>query len=283
MTASILQWLVHQFRVRRRPIVTVAGVKIRLGRHMSPQVERTVSRGRYEQDEFRLIEQVLSPGDVVLEVGAGLGLVSAYCAKRLGSSRVFAYEANPDLEACIRETYSLNEVQPTLEMCAVGADAGKVTLFRSEDLWASSVLRPSGKVRPVEVPVKALSEIVQLVRATLLIVDVEGAESELFDRAHLPTVSRIILELHERVIGTAGARRVRSTLDRRRRRSRQSSRLPERVSRVSANRPNRPCEGERVRQRDRGAGGPWTGRACHVGLQLAHLESAESPRVEPAA
>src|SRR2546425_3470149 len=105
---------------------------------LSPQVERTVSRGRYEQDEFRLIEQVLSPGDVVLEVGAGLGLVSAYCAKRLGSSRVFAYEANPDLEACIRETYSLNEVQPTLEMCAVGTDAGQVTLFRSEDLWASS-------------------------------------------------------------------------------------------------------------------------------------------------
>ena len=111
-----MNWLVHQFRVRRRPVVTVAGVKIRLGRHMSPQVERTVSRGRYEQDEFRLIEQVLSPGDVVLEVGAGLGLVSAYCAKRLGSSRVFAYEANPDLEACIRETFSLNEVQPTLEM-----------------------------------------------------------------------------------------------------------------------------------------------------------------------
>ena len=27
---------------------------------------------------------------------------------------MFAYEANPDLEACIRETYSLNEVQPTL-------------------------------------------------------------------------------------------------------------------------------------------------------------------------
>ena len=212
MSTSVWNWIVHQFRVRRRPIVTVAGVKIRLGRHMSPQVERTVSRGRYEQDECRLIEQVLSPADVVLEVGAGLGLISAYCAKRLGSSRVFAYEANPDLEACIRETYSLNEVQPTLDMCAVGADAGKVTLFRSEDLWASSVLRPSGKVRPVEVPVKALSEIVQLVRATLLIVDVEGAESELFDRAHLPTVSRIILELHEWVIGTAGARRVRSTL-----------------------------------------------------------------------
>src|SRR6266581_6595732 len=114
---KVLNWLVYQFRVRRRPVVTVAGVQIRVGRHMSPRVERTVSRGRYEQDELRLIGHVLSPDDVVLEVGAGLGLVSAYCAKRLGSSRVFAYEANPDLEACIRETFSLNEVQPTLEMC----------------------------------------------------------------------------------------------------------------------------------------------------------------------
>ena len=79
---------------------------------MSPQVERTVSRGRYERDELRLIGQLLSPEDVALEVGAGLGVLSAYCARRLGSSRVFAYEANPDLEACIRDTYSLNQVQP---------------------------------------------------------------------------------------------------------------------------------------------------------------------------
>jgi hypothetical protein len=39
-----LKWFVYQFRVRRRPVVTLAGVQIRVGRHMSPQVERTVSR-----------------------------------------------------------------------------------------------------------------------------------------------------------------------------------------------------------------------------------------------
>src|SRR2546430_14951539 len=165
MGASVVQWLVRQLRVRRRPVVTLAGVQTRVESHMSPQVEATVSRDRYEQDELRLIEQVLSPDDVVLEVGAGIGLVSAYCAKRLGSSRVFAYEANPDLEACIRETYALNQVQPALEMCAVGADAGTVTLYRDRHLWASSVVRPSGRVRPVEVPVTALSEIVQRVRS----------------------------------------------------------------------------------------------------------------------
>jgi hypothetical protein len=87
---KVRKWLAYQYRVRRRPVVTVAGVQIRVGRHMSPAVERTVSRGLYEQDELRLIGQLLAPDDVVLEVGAGLGLVSAYCARRLGSSRVFA-------------------------------------------------------------------------------------------------------------------------------------------------------------------------------------------------
>ncbi|HEY6159007.1 MAG TPA: FkbM family methyltransferase [Gemmatimonadales bacterium] len=209
---KVRKWLAYQYRVRRRPVVTVAGVQIRVGRHMSPAVERTVSRGLYEQDELRLIGQLLAPDDIVLEVGAGLGLVSAYCARRLGSSRVFAYEANPDLEACIRETYALNQVQPALEMCAVGADAGTVTLYRDRHLWASSVVRQSGRVRPVEVPVKPLSDIVQRVRPTLLIIDVEGAEQELFDHAHLPSVTRIVLEVHEHVIGAAGARHVRSAL-----------------------------------------------------------------------
>jgi FkbM family methyltransferase len=209
---KIVKWLDHQMRVRRRRVVTLAGIQIRLGRHMSPQVQRTVSQGRYEQDELRLIGRVLLPDDVVLELGAGLGLVSTFCARRLGSSRVFAYEANPDLEACIRDTYSLNRVQPTLEMCAVGADAGHVILYRGRHLWESSVLSVGGTVRPVEVPVKALNEIAQRVRPTLLIVDIEGAENGLFAGAQLPTVTRVVLELHERVIGAASARQVRSTL-----------------------------------------------------------------------
>ena len=209
---KVAKWLTYQVRVRQRPIVTVAGVQLRVGRHMSPQVERAVSRGLYEQDELHLLGEVLSPGDVVLELGAGIGLVSAYCAKRIRSSRVFAYEANPDLEPRIRETYWLNQVRPTLEMCAIGAQTGTVTLYCGRHLWSSSILRPTCRVRPVEVPMKALSEIAREIRPTLLIVDVEGAEGELFDHAHLPTVMRIVLELHERVIGATNAGRVRSRL-----------------------------------------------------------------------
>src|SRR5215211_788751 len=103
---KLSNWLTYKYRINRRPVVSIEGVRVRVGRHMSRRVEQAISRRAYGRNELRLIGLVLSAGDIVLEVGAGLGLVSAYCARRLGSSRVFAFEANPDLEPRIRETYA---------------------------------------------------------------------------------------------------------------------------------------------------------------------------------
>jgi FkbM family methyltransferase len=179
---------------------------------MSRRVERALTRGGYEREELQLIGALLTPDDVVVEVGAGLGLVSTYCAQRVGASRVFAFEADPDLEPCIRETYELNGVQPTLEMCAVGARAGRVTIYRDRHLVSSSVGRRRAGTRPVEVPGKALNHVVQRFQPTLLIIDAEAAALELFDSAELSPVTKIVLELHDRVIGTDGTARVRATL-----------------------------------------------------------------------
>jgi FkbM family methyltransferase len=179
---------------------------------MSPRVERALSRGGYEREELRLVGEVLLPDDIVLEVGAGLGLVSTYCAKRVGSSRVFAYEADPELEPCIRETYELNGVEPTLEMCAVSGKAGRITLFRDKHFVSSSVVRRRVGAKPIEVPGKALSYVVEKIRPTMLIVDAEGAEREMFEGTQLDGVTRIVLELHDRVIGPVGTDQVRASL-----------------------------------------------------------------------
>jgi FkbM family methyltransferase len=205
-------WLVYQYRVARRTVISIEGIRIRIGRHMSRRVERALSKGDYEREELRLIGAVLSPDDIVLEIGAGLGLMSAYCAKRIGSDRVFACEADPDLEPCIRETYHLNDVEPTLEMCAVGPHPGRVTLSRDKHLVSSSVARRRVGVRPVEVPGKALNYLVRKIRPSLLVIDAEGTERELFDGAELPTVTRVVLELHHRVIGLAATDQARTRL-----------------------------------------------------------------------
>ena len=209
---KLSNWIAYQVRVARRSVITIEGVRIRVGRHMSRRVEQALSKGSYEQEELRLIGAVLSPEDIVREVGAGLGLVSTYCAQRIGSARVFAAEADPDLESCIRDTYRLNQVEPTLEMCAVGPRPGRVTLYRDKHLVSSSVVRRRAGARPVEVSGKALNYLVKKVEPTLLVIDAEGAERTLFDDAELPTVTRVVLELHDRVIGTDGTDQVRAQL-----------------------------------------------------------------------
>jgi FkbM family methyltransferase len=198
--------------VIRRPTVSIEGIQIRVGRHMSRRVEQAISKGGYERDELRLIGMLLTPSDVVLELGAGLGLVSSYCAKRVGSGRVFAFEANPDLEPRIRETYALNGVEPTLEMSAIRAMSGRVTLYRTRHFYSSSIIQRSRTAVPIEVPGKALNYVVEKIRPTFLIVDVEGAEGELFDRAQLPGVTKVVIELHERIIGAEKSREIRRAL-----------------------------------------------------------------------
>jgi hypothetical protein len=54
--------------------------------------------------------------------------------------------------------------------------------------------------------------VVEKIRPTLLIVDVEGAENELLVGGSLPGVSKVVIELHERIIGREAVGQVRGAL-----------------------------------------------------------------------
>jgi FkbM family methyltransferase len=210
---KLSKWVAYQYRITRRTVIDIEGILIRVGRHMSPRVERALAKGGYEAEQLRLLGQILSPEDVVLEVGAGLGLVSTFCAQRLGSEHVFAFEADPDLEPCIRETYLLNGVEPTLEMCAVGPRAERVTLERNRHVLASSVARRRVGSGPVEVSGKSLRHLVDKIHPTLVIIEATCADCHMFDGPELPGVSSVLLELHDLVLGTDGTDQVRAALN----------------------------------------------------------------------
>ncbi len=66
---------------------------------------RTAYEGTYEREVLQLLAQLLNEGDIVVDVGANVGIISAHASRLVGQrGRVIAIEPSP------RCTESLNEV-----------------------------------------------------------------------------------------------------------------------------------------------------------------------------
>jgi FkbM family methyltransferase len=166
---------------------------------VSPGIAREIYFGDYEAKEIEIIGKRLADDDVVFEVGAGLGFLSAYCARRVGSEKVFTYEANPELIPLIRETHARNGVAPTLTDALLARGAGEREFRIDDDFWASSAHRAGG--RSITVRQLDLNAELARVRPSFLIVDIEGGEAEFFADADLTAVRKICVETHPDVLG----------------------------------------------------------------------------------
>jgi len=165
---------------------------------IAPEVARQIYLGDYESREFEIVRDRLEPSDVVLELGAGIGFLSAWCAKRIGSARVTAYEADPALVPILKETYARNRVSPTLVNAMLGPGAGTRPFHRQERFFASSAHRAGGEA--IAVRQEDRDEVLARLRPSFLVVDIEGGEAELLRNASLGTVRKICLETHPDVL-----------------------------------------------------------------------------------
>jgi len=110
---------------------------------ITPPIEKPMRNNRYEGGECNALRELLEPGDRVLELGAGVGLLSTVAATSEGVRKVVAVEANPDMIPLIRETHSLNGVENvTLLNGVVAPEAGDpLEFYLRADFWASSMER----------------------------------------------------------------------------------------------------------------------------------------------
>lgn len=189
-------------------VVAHHGVKLLLdSSEISPYIRRAIYSGVYETKEALLLKETLGQEDRVLELGAGMGFIASFSAKYLGdSAKVHAVEALPHMESVIRRNFEINRVSPQLTMAAVGKEEGEIDFSVSSNFWSSSVDGAGKGERKIQVPMVALSDLLASFQPTYLVVDVEGAEKNLFD-CDLGTVSKICLEVHPHYIGDAGVNR----------------------------------------------------------------------------
>ncbi|MEL6189728.1 MAG: hypothetical protein AAFU79_34325, partial [Myxococcota bacterium] len=99
-----LAWL----RRTRPPEVSLHGFRVAVDyQRWSKTMVEVFYRGLYEVDEVEVLRRVVRPGDRVLDVGAAVGVGTMAAAEVVGSDRVWAVEANPELIALADRNFAL--------------------------------------------------------------------------------------------------------------------------------------------------------------------------------
>ncbi len=191
--------------IRKPSSVLLDGIVVPLS--ATPQlhaVRRRIYRDSYETPERKAIKHLVKPDDVVLEIGSGLGIVSAVIASRLADSQqLTTVEANPQLVSSIEAGARANGFRYSPMVGAVGMQDGEVTFFVDDSFESSSAIDRGRATTKVRVKQLAFSRLIEDVQPTAIILDVEGAEKDLLDEA-LPLRVRVLcIEFHPHIIGDA--------------------------------------------------------------------------------
>ncbi len=161
-----------------------------------PEIRSEIHSGAYSADLVRLLPEAVVPGDRVLVIGAGLGVVSTLIARSEGVDRVIAIEANTALIPYLNRVHAINGVSEVETINAVLAEGkkGRVPFFARRDLRTSSMLPHDRSWQQViMVPFMDLNLILTEERISLIICDIPVASARLVARGALATVERILV------------------------------------------------------------------------------------------
>lgn len=192
----------HWRRLRDLKEIELHGVRVKCGKDDVPRsVRSALFKETYEAFECRMALSALRPGDRVLEIGCGIGLVSLLATRVVGEGNVLSCEANCSLEQLIISNYALNGWQPSLVMKPVTADGRDVVFHSNENLVTSSTFERNLPGVAERVESIAIGDVIASHRPNVIIMDVEGAEVELLQEADLKVVELIIVEVHPHIVG----------------------------------------------------------------------------------
>lgn len=171
-------------------------------------LEQALSSGRYEGQEADAILRHLTPGDRVLDLGAGLGFLCALAARVVGEDAVTGVEAGPDTAALARANLAANGLAGVrvLHGAVTAGDAGEVEFGLRPAFWASAVKGAADWPANADVrrvPALPIGALLAETRPSVLSCDIEGAELEVLARP-LPGVRLIVAEIHPGLYGPAG-------------------------------------------------------------------------------
>jgi FkbM family methyltransferase len=193
-------------KIFRPSEVLLGNIRIGIDASLMPDpVIRAIFRGDYELNERMAVEHMVRPGDRIVEFGGGIGAVAVTAARIAGPRLVSVFEPQPQACELIRRNAALNGVELDCWNAAVARDSGKRAFYQSPNIISSSFFdrQKSGKQAPIvrEVSTIAVSDILESVNPNVMIVDIEGAETEVFEGVDLRCIEVLVIEMHPHIVG----------------------------------------------------------------------------------
>jgi FkbM family methyltransferase len=153
--------------------------------------------------DYWFAEYTPKPGDIALDVGAGIGQDTLIFAKQVGTQgQVFSFEANPVTARCLCKTVRRSGLKNVKTVAAAVFDRpGKVSIANSEAHVRNSLLEAEGG-QTVDVPALTLDDFVDqhhIQVVDLLKVNIEGAERQalLGFRRNFDRVRHVAIACHD--------------------------------------------------------------------------------------
>lgn len=202
MFKSFKRFLSWQYRWRTKAKwIRIDGLKVSTDlADVSKEVRKGLYREKYEAPERHLLGRTLKSGDRVLEVGAGIGLVSMTCARICGSENVLSYEPNEKMRRVIEKNFALNGLSPKLRSKALTLKEGSVEFFFADNIYSSSLYdRSLGE--GTQVPCDGIGAVLEEFNPNVIVMDIEGAEVDLLPEVDLGRIEKIVVEVHPHVVG----------------------------------------------------------------------------------
>lgn len=194
----------YYFRKLRRPSsVTLKGVQLSFPQNISAGLRNALYSENYEVSELNALKAHLGPETRVLELGSSIGFLTISMCKMIGSDRVTAIEANPEVAVFARRNFGLNGVSPKLLIGIADAEgrSEKTSFYIYDDFWSSSTIERAnaGGGRRIECDVLPVNSIIAENDINVLVCDIEGGETALLPKLKLDNLRTIIAEFHPEV------------------------------------------------------------------------------------
>ena len=134
--AIIFLELIRKYFARRTEEITIGDfdgdikITLELNEHMSSQI---FWYGSYSRDILIVLDRILKPGMVVVDIGSNIGEITLFAAKRVGrSGKVFAFEANADISTRLKSNVVQNNFpQVIIVQQGVSDHVGEAPIFIS--------------------------------------------------------------------------------------------------------------------------------------------------------